>query len=427
MNRATVEASAGRSTSARVPVMNRSGAQRSLGRPTRQVRQAEPRRGELAAVWGVAVPTDRPPRVLGIFAHPDDEVFCVGGTIALCAAAGADTAIVSLTRGEAGQIRDGAVATRRTLGTVRLAELDLSAGALGVQDVTCLDLGDGRLAQQPLVDVARTAWEAIERFRPDVVVTFGPDGAYGHPDHVTSCLATVQAVRSMAEPPRLLHAQFPLQEQLLVDLIVEWLTSKEQRFSGTAAFGHALKLFADGSSMLGFAADRLAVEWFPAGSFIIEQGDQATRLFCILSGSVDIVIEDADGRMHQRDTVGAGCFVGEDGLATGRLRNAHVIARENVTCLVLAPDKRSVPAGAGAPPTDRPVTRLGARPDGVLDDPCFSVDVRATLDRKITALTAHRSQYALDADLLPHPMLESLLGTEYFTVVDAAGAVEPAR
>ena len=101
-------------------------------------------------MWGSAVPSDRAPRVLGLFAHPDDEVFCAGGAIARCAEAGAVTAIVSLTQGEAGQIRDAATATRRVLGTVRVKELEQSAHALGVDHVICLDLGDGHLAEQPL-------------------------------------------------------------------------------------------------------------------------------------------------------------------------------------------------------------------------------------------------------------------------------------
>ncbi len=130
--------------------------------------------------------------------------------------------------------------------------------------------------------------------------------------------------------------------------IVDWLTSHPQRFTGTPAFGHALKLFADGTSMLGFAADHLRVEWFPAGSFIIEQGEPATQLFCILSGSAAIVLESDDGGMHHQATRGAGCFVGEDGLAARRPRNAHVIANDDVTCLVLAPEEPSRSTGRGA-------------------------------------------------------------------------------
>ena len=60
-------------------------------------------------------------RLLGVFAHPDDETFCAGGTFAGYAARGAEVMVISATRGQAGQIRDAAVGTRRTIGAVRRA------------------------------------------------------------------------------------------------------------------------------------------------------------------------------------------------------------------------------------------------------------------------------------------------------------------
>jgi LmbE family N-acetylglucosaminyl deacetylase len=376
---------------------------------------------DLAAVWGPNAPTGRAPRILGLFAHPDDEVFCVGGTIARCAEAGAVTGVVSLTQGEAGQIRDAAAATRRTLGTVRVKELEHSAQALGIDDVMCLDLGDGRLSARSSAELAATVRTIIEGFAPDVVVTFGPDGGFGHPDHVASCRATVEALRTMDAPPRLLHAKFPMRGQLLLDSIVEWLTSHPQRFIGTAAFGHALKLFADGTSMLGFAADHLTVEWFPAGSFIIEQGELARELYCILSGSADIVVERDDGRMEKKDMTGAGCFVGEDGLASGRPRNAHVIARDDVTCLVLAPEPPDGSGSRGFRPARAasPWAAAGLSSQAAFED-CITVDVKTTLEEKVSALAAHRTQYALESGLLPRSMLQRLLGTEHFVVADIA-------
>jgi LmbE family N-acetylglucosaminyl deacetylase len=371
---------------------------------------------DLSVIWGPAVPPSRAPRVLGLFAHPDDEVFCLGGTIARCAQAGAVTAIVSLTQGEAGQIREATTATRRVLGAVRVKELEQSGHALGVDDVACLDLGDGHLDDLPLEEVTAAVRTVLDQVRPDVVITFGPDGAFGHPDHARSCEATIEALRTMDEPPRLLHARFPARGPILVDTLVEWLTSSPERFTGTAAFGHAFKLFADGSSMLGFAADHLRVEWFPAGSFIIEQGEPAAELFCILSGSADIVVEGEDGGMDHQATIGAGSFIGEEGLASGRPRNAHVIARDDVTCLVLSPEppSRSTARGAGASPA-RPVIDAAPAPEQPADD-WITVDVTPVLDRKVAALAAHRSQYAMEPDLLPRSMLERLLGTEHFVV-----------
>ncbi len=172
--------------------------------------------------------------------------------------------------------------------------------------------------------------------------------------------------------------------------------------------------------MLGFAADHLHVQWYPAGSYVIEQGEPANELFCILSGSVDIVVEDAAGTLRTKDTSGPGSFVGQDGLATGRPRNAHVIARDDVTCFVLAPRGRDLSAGRGITAT-APAPASGAEPSApepteAEGEDDVALDVGAALEAKIAALVAHRSQYALDAELLPRQVLGPLLGTEHFTV-----------
>ena len=250
-----------------------------------------------------------------------------------------------------------------------------------------------------------------------MVVTFGPDGGFGHPDHTASCLATVEALRQMDAPPRLLHAKFPMRGERLVDLIVRWLMDQPERFAGTPEFAHALKLFADGTSMLGAAADHIRVDWYPSGSYLIEQGEPATDLFCLLSGSADVVVEHDDGGMEWQHCAGVGSFLGEEGLATGRPRNAHVIAREPVTCLVLSRQTPSWSGGRGAfvsAAAQRaamlPPSHCNAVPD------TFKVDVRPVLAQKVDALAAHRSQYALAPDLLPPSMLEPILGTEHFVV-----------
>jgi LmbE family N-acetylglucosaminyl deacetylase len=373
------------------------------------------RASDLDALLGPGAPTDRAPRILGLFAHPDDEVFCVGGTIARCAAAGAVTGLVSLTMGEAGQIRDARAATRRTLGIVRAKELEASASALGVDHVTCLDLGDGRLSATAPEALAEAAGELIEGFDADVVVTFGPDGGFGHPDHVASCVATIEAARGMRRPPRILHAKFPLQGQLLVDTLVEWLTSQPRRFRGSPEFGNALKLFADGTSMLGVASDHVRVEWFPPGSYLIEQDEPSTELHCILAGVADVVVERDDGSMTHLDTVRVGGFVGDDGLRSGCRRNAHVIARSAVTSLVLARQRPAVSAGRGANAVDVPDP---AGPPSVADglEDCIVVNVRPVLQQKVAALSAHRSQYALEPHLLPPAVVDRLLGLERFVV-----------
>src|SRR5260370_5359478 len=86
-----------------------------------------------------------PLRILGIFAHPDDETFCAGATIAKYAASGAEVMVMSATRGEAGQIRSAGLATRRTLGRVRQQEFHLACQHLRVQHTVCLHNRDGKL------------------------------------------------------------------------------------------------------------------------------------------------------------------------------------------------------------------------------------------------------------------------------------------
>src|SRR4030095_16791485 len=104
-------------------------------------------------------------KILGVFAHPDDEVFCAGGTFARYAAEGAQVMVVSVTRGDAGQIRDAAIATRRTLGTVRAGELDESCRRLGVQHCQCLDYSDGTPRAPDINILIAHISHMIQRFR----------------------------------------------------------------------------------------------------------------------------------------------------------------------------------------------------------------------------------------------------------------------
>src|SRR5258707_5342111 len=110
-------------------------------------------------------------RLVGVFANPDDEVLCVGGTLAKWAAAGGETMILCATRGEAGQIQDARAATRSTLGIVREHELRAACAQLGVRHVKCLDYGDGTLAEAEVAILAGHIATSIREFQPDVVVT----------------------------------------------------------------------------------------------------------------------------------------------------------------------------------------------------------------------------------------------------------------
>ena len=136
---------------------------------------------------------DNPMRLLGVFAHPDDEAFCAGGTFAKYVAAGAEVMVISATRGEAGQIRSAGAATRQMLAQVREQELQQACQRLGIQHAVCLDYADGRLQEVEQEVLTRQIGEIIHTFQPDLIITFSPDGGYGHPDHIAISAATTAA------------------------------------------------------------------------------------------------------------------------------------------------------------------------------------------------------------------------------------------
>jgi len=123
--------------------------------------------------------------LLGVFAHPDDETFCAGGTLARYAKDGAEIMVVSATRGEAGQIRDARVGTRRTIAAVREAELRLACERLGVEHVRCWDYRDGALAEEDFGGLVGQVVQVLRELRPQVVISFRPDGAAGPAETVT--------------------------------------------------------------------------------------------------------------------------------------------------------------------------------------------------------------------------------------------------
>lgn len=367
-------------------------------------------------------------RLLGVFAHPDDEVFCIGGTLAKYVAGGAEAMVVSFTRGEAGQIRDATVATRRTLGHTREQELYASCKQLGAQHVVCMDYGDGKLEDIPQDTLVRQAVKIIRQFQPDIVFTFDETGGYGHPDHIAISRATTTACRLAGDathfsdqiesglsphtPKRLYHSYFPRNSRRLLDLIVQWLRGLDTKFHGTDEFIHGLMLFADESTMIGYASDHIDVQWYPPGFYIIEQGEPATSLYLILSGHVNIYEEDEEGNVQYIISRGPGVFVGEIGLAYGQPRNAHVVAAHSVTCLVFSPAAPTEYAGRGEEAQFATVAG-----DSELQDhniATTSIDVCSYVMQKVAAMSQHRSQYPISTDMFPQNMLEKLLGREYF-------------
>lgn len=120
-------------------------------------------------------------RLMVIVAHPDDESFPIGGTIAKTAAEGGEVMLVTATRGEAG-IPD---MPPDEAGRLRERELRAACDVLGVKALRFLDYVDGTLDQVEANSAIDRLIALMHVFRPDAIITFGPDGISGHPDHVT--------------------------------------------------------------------------------------------------------------------------------------------------------------------------------------------------------------------------------------------------
>ncbi len=151
-------------------------------------------------------------RLLACFAHPDDEAFPVGGALAAHAGRGVQVRLITATLGEEGEIRQAGSATPETLGSVRRVELARAAKILGLMDHIVLHYRDSGMAGTPPNDhprafinaasevVVERLVEEIRRFRPQVVLTFDPDGLYGHPDHIAIHHHTKEAFHRAGDP-----------------------------------------------------------------------------------------------------------------------------------------------------------------------------------------------------------------------------------
>ncbi|MCB0686409.1 MAG: PIG-L family deacetylase [Saprospiraceae bacterium] len=140
-------------------------------------------------------------RLLAILAHPDDESLGFGGTFARYAAEGVETFLITATRGQRGRYGTAAQSPGlEIVGKAREKELFEAAQVLGIQKVHLLDYLDGNLDQaDPGIIVPEIA-NLIREIKPQVVLTFGPDGLYGHPDHMAISQFTTAALTKAALP-----------------------------------------------------------------------------------------------------------------------------------------------------------------------------------------------------------------------------------
>jgi LmbE family N-acetylglucosaminyl deacetylase len=180
--------------------------------------------------------------ILGIWAHPDDEAYLSGGLMALARDAGSRVVCVTATRGELGtpdprEWPPDRLAAERTVELARCLEI------LGVTEHVWLGYRDGDCPAVDASDAVARLCEVIERVQPDTVLTFGPDGVTGHPDHRTVS-AWAAAAFDRAAPPgaRLLHSAYA-----------------DRRTTRWAALDESLGVFGPGYPVT-VPEDRLAVD-----------------------------------------------------------------------------------------------------------------------------------------------------------------------
>ena len=151
------------------------------------------------------------PIILSVLAHPDDESFGMGGTLALYAQKGSDVYLVCATRGEVGDVDPEHLQGFSSIAELREGELRCAAKRLGLKDVFFLDYRDSGMpgspdnkhpdaqVAHPVDEVAGKVVQYIRKIKPDIVLTFDPIGGYRHPDHIQIHNATVLAFEKAAD------------------------------------------------------------------------------------------------------------------------------------------------------------------------------------------------------------------------------------
>jgi LmbE family N-acetylglucosaminyl deacetylase len=160
--------------------------------------------------------------LMAVHAHPDDEASSTGGVLAACSDEGIRTVVVTCTNGEFGDAPGGVKPGEEghdadAVAQIRLAELRESCKHLGVTDLELLGYHDSGMPDWeyrqrpdafcniPAAEVSGRIAALIERHRPQVVITYDPDGVYQHPDHVHAARCTAEAARASGVPAKLYY------------------------------------------------------------------------------------------------------------------------------------------------------------------------------------------------------------------------------
>ncbi len=142
--------------------------------------------------------------ILGVWAHPDDESFCAGGLIAQATKNGQKVICLTATKGEAG-VQDPKW-KEANLGNVRAKELQNALNILGVDEQHWLGYQDGCCQDCDQSEAVQKVLEYIEKYQPDTIITFGPDGMTGHDDHACVSTWASLAAEKSSKKPAVYHA-----------------------------------------------------------------------------------------------------------------------------------------------------------------------------------------------------------------------------
>lgn len=122
--------------------------------------------------------------ILSVWAHPDDESFCCAGIMAAAIRNGQTVACVTATKGEAG-VQDESRWPAYKLGEIRTQEIEAAMEHIGIKDHHWLGYRDGHCQEIEASEAAARIKGFIDKYKPDTILTFGPEGLTGHPDHKT--------------------------------------------------------------------------------------------------------------------------------------------------------------------------------------------------------------------------------------------------
>lgn len=152
---------------------------------------------------------DDPPTLLAVFAHPDDESFRPGGTLALLARRGVRVHLLTATRGESGVCGEPPLCRAEELPTVRERELRCACAALSIAPPRLLDYRDGHLSEADSEKIIAQILAVVRELHPQVMLTFGPEGLSGHPDHIAIGRCAAEAFRRTGQVAALYAVAVP--------------------------------------------------------------------------------------------------------------------------------------------------------------------------------------------------------------------------